>query len=261
MTPSVSRNGSASSGWSAGGSYAGSSRSFCRRSMYGCTAPPWIGPGRTSATWIVMSSRFSGRVRRIVCICARLSIWKQPTVSARWISSNTARVVERHAREVDLLAVRARDHVDALLDGGEHAEAEQVDLQEAGVGARVLVPLAHLAAGHRRRLHRHELDERPRGDDHPARDAARCGAAGRRSRCRARRTRASAASRASPARRAAAAAPRRRAPHASRRRASRAARDRRTAGRAPCRRRGSRRASGRSRSSRRATRARVRSAR
>ena len=61
----------------------GSSRSFCRRSMYGCTALPWIGPGRTSATWIVMSSRFSGRVRRIVCICARLSIWKQPTVSAR----------------------------------------------------------------------------------------------------------------------------------------------------------------------------------
>src|SRR5438874_2449839 len=45
--------------------------------MYGCTAFPWIGPGRTSATWIVMSSRFSGRVRRIVCICARLSIWKQ----------------------------------------------------------------------------------------------------------------------------------------------------------------------------------------
>ena len=37
-----------------------------------------------------MSSRFSGRVRRIVCICARLSIWKQPTVSARWISSKTS---------------------------------------------------------------------------------------------------------------------------------------------------------------------------
>src|SRR5262249_22759707 len=48
------------------------------------------------------------------------------------------------------------------------AEAEQVDLHEAGVGARVLVPLTDLAAGHRRRLHRHELDERPRGDDHPA---------------------------------------------------------------------------------------------
>src|SRR6266542_1855309 len=58
--------------------------------MYGWTAFPWSGPGRTSATWIVMSSRFSGRVRRIVCICARLSIWKQPMVSARWISAKTS---------------------------------------------------------------------------------------------------------------------------------------------------------------------------
>ncbi len=57
--------------------------------MYGCTAFPWIGPGRTSATCTVRSSRFSGRVRRSDCICARLSIWKTPTVSAFWISSYT----------------------------------------------------------------------------------------------------------------------------------------------------------------------------
>ena len=80
-------SGSASDGWSTGGTKSGSSRSFCRRSMYGWTAPPWIGPGRTSATWIVRSSRFSGRVRSRLCICARLSIWKSPTVSARWISA------------------------------------------------------------------------------------------------------------------------------------------------------------------------------
>ena len=86
------------------------------------------------------------------------------------------RIVERHAREVDLLVARARDEVDAFLDGGEHPEPEQVDLQEAGVRARVLVPLAHLAAGHRCGLHRHELDERSRRDHHPAgvlRDVAR----------------------------------------------------------------------------------------
>src|SRR2546423_5436277 len=70
------------------------------------------------------------------------------------------RIVERDAREVDLLAARARDHVDALLDGREHSEPEQVDLQEACVGARVLVPLTHLAARHRSRLHGYELDER-----------------------------------------------------------------------------------------------------
>ena len=55
--------------------------------MYGLTAPPWIGPGRTIATWMVMSFRFSGRVRYSDCICARLSIWKTPVVSARWMDS------------------------------------------------------------------------------------------------------------------------------------------------------------------------------
>ena len=78
-------------------------------------------------------------------------------------------VVERDAREVDRLAAQARDPVDRILDGGEHPEPEQVDLQEAGVGAGVLVPLADLAAGHRRGLHRHEVDQRPGRDDHPAR--------------------------------------------------------------------------------------------
>ena len=78
-------------------------------------------------------------------------------------------VVELHAREVDPLAAVARDQVDALLDRRQHPQPEQVDLEEAGVGARVLVPLAHLPALHRRRLDGHELDERPRRDDHPAR--------------------------------------------------------------------------------------------
>ncbi len=51
-----------------------------------------------------------------------------------------------------------RDQVDALLDRRQHPQPEQVDLEEAGVGARVLVPLAHLPPLHRRRLHGHELD-------------------------------------------------------------------------------------------------------
>ena len=54
--------------------------------MYGLTAPPRIGPGRTIATWIVRSSSDSGRVRCSDCICARLSIWKTPIVSAAWIA-------------------------------------------------------------------------------------------------------------------------------------------------------------------------------
>ena len=58
--------------------------------MYGFTAPPTIGPGRTIATWIVMSSSVSGRVRRSDAICARLSIWKTPVVSAAWIEANVS---------------------------------------------------------------------------------------------------------------------------------------------------------------------------
>src|SRR6266480_4603065 len=119
--------------------------------MYGCTALPWIGPGRTSATCTVRSSRFSGCVRSRLCICARLSIWKRPTVSAAWI------------------AAQAHDLVDGVLDGGEHPEPEQVDLEEAGVRTRVLVPLADLPARHRRRHHRDEVDERSGRDDHAAR--------------------------------------------------------------------------------------------
>ena len=78
-------------------------------------------------------------------------------------------VVERDAGEVDRLAAEAGDLVDAVLDRREHAEAEQVDLQEAGVGAGVLVPLADLPPLHRRRLDGDELDERPGRDHHPAR--------------------------------------------------------------------------------------------
>ena len=66
-------------------------------------------------------------------------------------------------------AAQERDLLDALLDGREHPQPEQVDLEEARVGAGVLVPLAVLAPLHRRRLDRDELDERPRRDDHAAR--------------------------------------------------------------------------------------------
>ena len=77
-------------------------------------------------------------------------------------------VVERGAREVDRLSARSRDQVDAPLDGAQHAQAEQVDLEEARVGARVLVPLAELAALHRCGHEWHELGQRARRDDHPA---------------------------------------------------------------------------------------------
>ena len=108
-------------------------------------------------------------MRSRLCIWARLSIWKSADRVGGLDLGVDPGVVERDPREVDRLVVEARDQLDGLLDRREHPEPEQVDLQEAGVGARVLVPLADLAAGHRRRLHRDEVDQRPGGDHHPAR--------------------------------------------------------------------------------------------
>ncbi len=58
-------------------------------------------------------------------------------------------VVEGDPREVDPLVASAGDQFDGALDRREHSQPEQVDLQKAGVGARVLVPVDELAALHR----------------------------------------------------------------------------------------------------------------
>jgi len=77
-------------------------------------------------------------------------------------------VIERNAREVDRFAAHALDLDHRALYRREHPEPEEVDLQQAGVPARVLVPLEDLAAGHRRRHDRAEVDQRSGGDHHPA---------------------------------------------------------------------------------------------
>ena len=69
-------------------------------------------------------------------------------------------VVERDTGKVDRRAVDLRDLLYALLDGGEHPQPEQVDLEEPRVGAGILVPLAELAPRHRSGLHRDEIDQR-----------------------------------------------------------------------------------------------------
>jgi len=69
-------------------------------------------------------------------------------------------VLQRDPREINATrpGMTHGDLLDAVLDRREHPEPEQVDLQEARVGTRVLVPLAELPPGHRGRLHRDELD-------------------------------------------------------------------------------------------------------
>ena len=78
------------------------------------------------------------------------------------------RVVHGDPGEVDPLATHASDLVDRALHRRQHPQAQQIDLQEAGVRARVLVPLNELAPLHRRRLDGTDVDQRPGGDHHPA---------------------------------------------------------------------------------------------
>ncbi len=78
-------------------------------------------------------------------------------------------IVDGDPREVHPLAAHARDLVDAPLDRRQHPEPQQVDLEEPGVRAGVLVPLHDLAALHRRRLDGADVDEGPRRQHHPAR--------------------------------------------------------------------------------------------
>ena len=71
--------------------------------------------------------------------------------------------------EIDLLAVMIANQVDGILDDRHHAQAQQVDLDDAHVGAIVFVPLHHHAARHSRWLERHHGIELALADHHAAR--------------------------------------------------------------------------------------------
>ena len=66
------------------------------------------------------------------------------------------------------LAAVLADQVERVLDGAEHAEAEQVELDQAHPRAVVLVPLQHRAALHPTALDGHHLADRPLGEHHAA---------------------------------------------------------------------------------------------
>ena len=56
-----------------------------------------------------------------------------------------------------------------MVERGQHAQTEEVELDQPGGGAVVLVPLEHAAAGHPAPLHRADLDHRAVADDHAPR--------------------------------------------------------------------------------------------
>src|SRR5688572_28292022 len=77
-------------------------------------------------------------------------------------------VLGGHGRERELTPGKLLDELEAAADRAQHAEAEHVDLHEPELLEIVLVPLDHRAVRHRRVLDRHELVDRPLGDDEAA---------------------------------------------------------------------------------------------
>ena len=69
--------------------------------------------------------------------------------------------------EVDVVATVLADEIDGVVQGRQHPQAEEVELDEPGGGAVVLVPLQHGAIGHPPPLHRAHLDHRAVADHHP----------------------------------------------------------------------------------------------
>jgi hypothetical protein len=85
-----------------------------------------------------------------MAICARDSIWKTPTVSARRASRRLPGL------RVGRPACEGPTRSSARMDRREHAEGQDVDLQQPERVEIVLVPLDHRALRHRGVFHRHQ---------------------------------------------------------------------------------------------------------
>ena len=66
-------------------------------------------------------------------------------------------------------AIGLTDERDGVLEHRHHAEREQIDLDQAEIGAIVLVPLNDNPPRHRRGLERHDVVETPGRHDEPTR--------------------------------------------------------------------------------------------
>ena len=80
-------------------------------------------------------------------------------------------VVDRRVRQVELGQVHLEvlvfgGQVDRVVQGGEHAESEQIEFDQPDRGAVVLVPLQDGPAGHARPFDGHHVGDRPVADHH-----------------------------------------------------------------------------------------------
>ena len=78
------------------------------------------------------------------------------------------RIVGRKPAQIDLFAPVIAHQFEAVFEHGHHAEPEQIDFDEAKVGAVFFVPLDDDAAGHGRGFERHHAVEPPLADHHAA---------------------------------------------------------------------------------------------
>ena len=74
----------------------------------------------------------------------------------------------RDGRQLPVVPRRGADHVEAVLQGRQHPESQQVELDQPHPGGVVLVPLDHRAVLHAGVLDRHDLAHRPVGEHHAA---------------------------------------------------------------------------------------------
>ena len=121
------------------------------------------------ATSTTRSSRLCGRDLGSVCIWARLSTWKTPTVSAAWSIVEHLGDVLGQPVEVEADRAVVLDELERLVHRGEHPEPEQVELDQLERLDVALVELDDDPVDHRRPLDRGDVDERRRGHQHPAR--------------------------------------------------------------------------------------------
>ncbi len=79
------------------------------------------------------------------------------------------RIVGGQVRQVHFFAVMIANQVEGIFDHRHHAKAQQIDFDDAHVGAVLFVPLHHHAPGHSSRFERHHRIQLPLADHHAAR--------------------------------------------------------------------------------------------
>ena len=70
--------------------------------------------------------------------------------------------------EIDFFAIMILNQANLIFENGHHAESEQVDFDEAEIGAVIFIPLHDDAAGHSGGFERNDGIELALADDHAA---------------------------------------------------------------------------------------------